>query len=404
MKAIAVSLCLSILSAIWPVAAVATIRSPHETLDPSLTKDAVHAVRLGVQWLEAHQQEGGYWSNASFPAMTALAVSAILNSPDIVAAGAVPESASRGVAFLLRCVQPDGCIYQPVEGVKGGGMPNYNTSLSLLALANAGTMVDAGVIERARACLMRSQYLGPGVFHGGMGYDAEHDRAYADLSNTLFALEALRRTMPVQEEQQAATQPSLNFEAAIAFVSRCQHLRESNPSSWVRDTTEERGGFVYHPEKSMAGEAESSDDGGTYLRSYGSMTYAGLLSFLYADVSRDDPRVLAAVEWLERHWTLDENPRMGAQGLYYHYHTMAKALNAYGKETLTLPDGRTVNWRPALVQKLISLQQIEPETGTGFWRNENNRWWENDPCLVTAYTLLALETALFGIPPSASLR
>ena len=68
---------------------------------------------------------------------------------------------------------------------------------------------------------------------------------------------------------------------------------------------------------------------------------------------------------------------------------LTKTLAAAGDETLTLPDGRTVSWREEVVRKLLALQKPE-----GFWVNENNRWWEADPNLVTAYTLLALSTAL----------
>ena len=46
------------------------------------------------------------------------------------------------------------------------------------------------------------------------------------------------------------------------------------------------------------------------------MTYAGLKSFLYAGVGKDDPRVKAAIEWVRKHYTLDENPNMGANGLW----------------------------------------------------------------------------------------
>ena len=43
------------------------------------------------------------------------------------------------------------------------------------------------------------------------------------------------------------------------------------------------------------------------------MTYAGLKSMIYAGVKHDDPRVKAAYEWIQKHYTLDENPGMGAQ-------------------------------------------------------------------------------------------
>jgi hypothetical protein len=59
-----------------------------------------------------------------------------------------------------------------------------------------------------------------------------------------------------------------------------------------------------------------------------------------------------------------------------------------------------VGWRRALIEKLVSLQRIDPKTGLGYWQNDNNRWWENDPNLSTCYTLLALEYALLGnVPP-----
>ncbi len=29
----------------------------------------------------------------------------------------------------------------------------------------------------------------------------------------------------------------------------------------------------------------------------------------------------------------------------------------------------------------------------GFWKNDEKRWWEDDPTLCTAYSLLAVEIA-----------
>ena len=64
------------------------------------------------------------------------------------------------------------------------------------------------------------------------------------------------------------------------------------------------------------------------LRSYGSISYAGMMSFAYARVEKDDDRVRAVIDWLGSNYTLDENPGMGQEGLYYYYHLMAKALSA----------------------------------------------------------------------------
>ena len=56
-----------------------------------------------------------------FPALTGLAVSAILNYPGDATADELPESAQKGLAFILTCVQDDGGIYQHIEGIPGGG-------------------------------------------------------------------------------------------------------------------------------------------------------------------------------------------------------------------------------------------------------------------------------------------
>lgn len=46
------------------------------------------------------------------------------------------------------------------------------------------------------------------------------------------------------------------------------------------------------------------------------------------------------------------------------------------------------NYNTSLCIKVLSLQKPD-----GSWVNENNRWWENDPVLVTSYSLLTLEFA-----------
>ena len=116
------------------------------------------------------------------------------------------------------------------------------------------------------------------------------------------------------------------------------------------------------------------------------MSYAGLMSMLYAGVDKDDERVIAAVNWLKGHFSLEENPGMGPEGLYYYYTTMAKALNAYGEDILVLNDGTELDWRKVLAERLVSLHKHP-----GFWINENSRWMESNPFLVSAYTLLALK-------------
>ena len=98
------------------------------------------------------------------------------------------------------------------------------------------------------------------------------------------------------------------------------------------------GGFYYTPAAGGESEAGKTPNGG--LRSYASMTYAGLKSMIYAGVGPDDPRVKAAVKWFQMHYGLDDNPGMGGAGLYYYYHTFAKALDAAGLKTIQGRQGR----------------------------------------------------------------
>ena len=121
------------------------------------------------------------------------------------------------------------------------------------------------------------------------------------------------------------------------------------------------------------------------LRGYASMTYAGLKTFLYAGMDKEDFRVQAAMDWIRMHYDLDSNPGMGKQGLFYYYHVFAKTMNAIGDPILTDHKGVEHDWRNDLVKKLASIQRAD-----GSWTNTTGRWYEDDPNLVTAYSLLAI--------------
>jgi squalene-hopene/tetraprenyl-beta-curcumene cyclase len=137
-------------------------------------------------------------------------------------------------------------------------------------------------------------------------------------------------------------------------------------------------------------------DGTFEIPSYASITYAGLMSLLHANLKKDDPRVKGAYGWIEKNYTLEENRGLGGranpqgakQGLYYYYHTFAKALAAWGEPEIKAADGTKHRWADELVTRLGELQKPE-----GFWVNEVKRWWEDDPTLCTVYALVAIDTA-----------
>jgi len=196
---------------------------------------------------------------------------------------------------------------------------------------------------------------------------------------------------------EALTQSGLSkddpvYQKAVVFIARCQMLGRTNDQVFAAESVD--GGFVYTP--ANGGESKAGTDvveGKPRLRSYGSMTYAGFKSMLYAGVDRDDVRVQRAMDWIRRFYTLDHNPNMphahSKQGLYYYYHVFARALRAWGEETIMDSDQVPHAWRAELCEKLISLQRED-----GSWVNMEDRWYEGNPHLVTAYAILALQTAL----------
>jgi len=181
------------------------------------------------------------------------------------------------------------------------------------------------------------------------------------------------------------------YQKALVFIQRCQMLGETNDQPFAKGSTQ--GGFIYSPAGGGESKAETVDvEGRTELRCYGSMTYAGFKSMLYAGLTPDDPRVRAALDWIRRHWTLQYNPNMPEQrsreGLFYYYHVFARALDAFGQATIEDHAGRVHAWRRELVEELARRQQPD-----GRWVNDADRWQEGLPALTTAYAMLALQAA-----------
>ncbi len=334
----------------------------------------------GLSWLKTQQNEdGSFGKDTLHPALSALPMTAFQR--EVTGKYAKADFLQKTAAYLRGYAQPDGGIYN-----KESGLANYNTSVCLVALAGAGDAKDMDVLLKARAYVIGQQATGMAKpeTDGGIGYGtvgASPKRGHPDLDNTLVALEALRATQSLASDKPGTK--DLNWQAAIDFISRCQNLPSHNKEPWASGDPENKGGFVYFPGSSNAGKMDL-EGGGKALRSYGSMSYAGLLSFIYAELKKDDPRVLAAVDWLGKHYTLEENPGLKQEGYYYYLHLMAKALIAAGVTELQV-GGKKVDWRRELGLRLIKLQKPD-----GSWANEVPRWKEGNPVLVTTYCVLTL--------------
>ena len=318
-------------------------------------------------YLRAQQKPDGTFD--AHPGVTALAATAILRQPGASKATQL-QTVGKTLDYLAKLAKPNGGIYE-------SAIPHYITAVASTALAAGGRAQDRQIVERARAYLVENMLdEGEGVkkdefWYGGMGYGGttRADGRRADMISLEYALSAMKEAQ-LPEASEA-------WKKAITFLQRTQNNSETNDQKWAGND----GGFVYYPGFSY------HVDGGT--KSYGSVSYAGLLSYTWANVKKDDERVKAVVKWISANFTVDENPGMGQKTVYYYYMVMAKALQALGQPALVDARGRSHNWREELGRKLLDLQNAE-----GYWVNPVKDEMQDNKTLVTAFTMTAIQAIL----------
>ena len=314
------------------------------------------------------QAEDGSFSKQSGLGITALVTAGLL-AADV---SREDPMVAKALKYLESYRQSDGGIYAP-----NSKHSNYETCLTIMALVKAnkdGRYTES--LKGAEAYIKKMQWdEGEGLksddtAFGGAGYGS---KSRPDLSNTSFLLDALN-SLGRDGNDEAVKR-------ALVFVSRCQN-RASGDNATPFATKVDDGGFYYTPAAGGDSMAGKTENGG--LRSYASMTYAGLKSMIYAGVDKNDPRVQAAKGFLAQNYSLTSNPGMGTSGLYYYYQTMAKALSALETDTFETKDG-TKSWKLDILTTLADSQKED-----GSWVNSDPRWLEGDTNLVTGYTLLTL--------------
>lgn len=345
--------------------------------------------------------DGSAAGEPHYPAITGLVLQAMM------ADGTVKQddpAIQMGMKYLLNHQQADGGIYDRI-------LPSYNTSIAVSALSR----IDSGRAKSAMLAgvefLKKLQYSEASVrdeqvaespnavgkehpFYGGVGY-GKHGRP--DNSNLNLMMQAL------QDAGVSGDDPAV--QRALTFLQRTQMLGSVNDMPYAKGS--KQGGFIYATVENaqsvdgLAGQSmakepieETLDDGTkvSRLRCYGSVTYAGFKTYIYANLAKDDPRVRAAYDWLRRHYSVEENPGVGQEGLYYYYVTMAKALRAWGEPAIEAvgTDGAAKHrrWSAELIDRLASMQNED-----GSFKSVHARWMEGNPVLITAYALIALGEA-----------
>jgi len=321
----------------------------------------------------AQKADGNFYDTPLIePGLTAMLAAAFLRN-GVPADNAV---VAKAIGYLEKNIQSDGGVY-----IKG--LSNYMTCLAIMTFKEANTGGKYDKVLAAAAKYVKMLQFGDGLKaddpqFGGAGYDKPGTRGGPDLSNTHFMVEALLAAGVSKDD------PAIRN--AVLYISRSQNLEsEFNTLTYAAKASDaDKGGFVYNTGAANDPKSEKrSATGG--LRSEGGMTYAGLKSFLYAGVGKDDKRVKAAVDWVKKHYTVTENPGQKDAGLFCYYHTFAKAMDALGEDPFVDAKGVKHDWRQEQFDEMTKRQKAD-----GSWSNTNRAFLETVPELATAFAVLAL--------------
>ena len=240
------------------VPAGASVGVPAPTTDDA----ARAAMNRGLDWLQSMQKENGSWGDENYPALTALGLWAFArsNHPDKTT---ITAKAAR---FVAGFAQENGGIYKsPTSGRGSGGLSTYNTAIGMTALHLYDQAQYAPIVLKAREFMAHSQLQGDSSSAGGFGYDQTpppppnpSDRARmitekaqregrpvpteaemaamtammnkkggqsrADLSNTAWALMAMRYTQDIEDLRPSGSQRvDVDWAAAMKFITQLQN-------------------------------------------------------------------------------------------------------------------------------------------------------------------------------------
>ena len=338
-------------------------QQPANSVSPATRQKLTESLARGAAYLHKQQQANGTFD--PHPGITAMAAAALLKQPG--ARDKELATVGKTLDYLKGLAKPDGGIYEKM-------IPHYITAVAIQALTAGGRAADKATIDKAAKYL--AEHIldeGEGIqkdnkFYGGMGYGGTSDGGLADIISLEYSLRAMKEAeLPANDAA---------WQKAIQFLQRTQNFKETSDQAYATND----GGFMYYP-------GFSQIEPGT--QSYGAGTYAGLLSYSWANLQKNDRRVQAAFKWIGEHYTLEENPGIGAKALYYYYMVFAKALQAMGEPVITDAKGGKHNWREELAAKLLSLQKPD-----GSWVNEDKREMQGNATLVTAFSMMAIESIL----------
>ena len=325
-----------------------------------------------VAYLKTSQADDGSWSKATHPSITAVVLTGLFQSGKSTATDGM---GAKGLKYLETLVDAKEGHLAAGENIRH---KFYATSVAMQALKASGDAKYDKTLAAAATYMKKGQVGADDgkkqddVNYGGFGYGPN---SRGDLSNTHFALDALVAAGTPKDDPV--------FKRTVVFVSRMQNFKnEAQDQPWAAKTDD--GSFIYVGTQPGATTAADAPKPG-----YGSMTYAGIKSFILCGVGKDDPRVKKGLEWVAKNYSVDINPGRtegaGGQGYYYYLVSMARCFDALGVDEITDANGKKHDWRADINRALANRQRKD-----GSWGNDFGTWMEGDPNLDTAYALIAL--------------
>jgi squalene-hopene/tetraprenyl-beta-curcumene cyclase len=356
------------------------------------------AIDRGTAFLVARQSADGGWRSdvyGNFRAGDGL-------TPLVLAALEPEDAAFASGRRFLAGLAGDGAGDPALE------YPVYTAALAVRTLARDPADREAAArwitVLRRHQLVARLGWRPADTEYGGWGYATVEPRKPGpgdvrlpllepNLSATVFAVEALRAAGAEPAD------PAIG--AALVFVERCQNFAAAESAA---DPAHDDGGFFFVLQdagRTKAGAGGRDRHGRERFTSYGSATADGLRALLACGLPVDHPRVVAARDWLARHFSAEvhagrfpEDRHVFRDACFFYYAwSVAAALEAVGVERVRAAAG-PVAWRQPLAAALVARQG-----GDGSWTNAHRAVREDDPLVATAFAVAALRICCRQPPP-----
>lgn len=373
-------------------------------------------IHQGVEQLLLEQRSDGFWPHYQVRLQGSVAVSALV-AYALARAGEDLEDYQREElkSLLMKLLDParrgpDGGLVDPAHLVPHR---TYATGLLLMALGEpwveaawpelVATGPFAEWLERAQVQEARGFDPIDARFGGWSYYDRYQVRMRTDVSTARFALQGLAAA--------GVSSDAPAWHRASLFLGELQNLSmvtAPGDSLYGAESSLRQGGFSFFP---RSGKAGSTPLGDAMLvgTAYGSATADGLIALLASagidrrsgEASRfeappGDPRVLAALRWLARNYTLDRNPGFGedprgwGKGLQnYYVAALAEGLHRAGVKTVITSDSIKHGWASELVRAIGEAHGLR---GRQFG-SDSGLMHEDEPTISAAFSVIALAAA-----------